>query len=70
MTYLFFGDIGHEPPLEPPDPDAPPRCPICGSDEGDRLYINRRDGTVFGCNAPHCVDSVDIYDYFSDTLYI
>jgi len=62
MTYLFYGDIGHEPRLEPVEPDPAPVCPICGSDEGDTYYIDIF-GEIRGCNAPGCVEAVDAIDY-------
>jgi transposase len=33
MSCLFYGDIGHEPRLEPRDEPTPDYCPNCGSPE-------------------------------------
>lgn len=33
MSCLFYGDIGHEPRLEPRDELPPDCCPHCGSPE-------------------------------------
>lgn len=63
MTTLYYGDIGHEPRLEPPDPDAPPRCPICG-EECETFYIC--DDEVIGCD--RCTEAVDAIDY-TDKLF-
>lgn len=64
MTILFPGDIGHEPPVDPPDPGAPPRCPVCG-EECETFYIC--DDKVIGCD--RCTEAVDAIDY-TDNLYI
>jgi hypothetical protein len=58
MTYLFYGDIGHEPRLDPPDPDPAPRCPVCGQ-EAITFYIADHD--VIGCDC--CVATADAVDY-------
>ena len=58
MTRIFFGDLGHEPRLEPPEPDAPPRCPVCG-EECETFYIC--DDEVIGCD--RCVATADALDY-------
>lgn len=65
MTRIFFGDLGHEPPIEPPDPDAPPRCPICG-EEAETFYI-LGETEIVGCD--RCTEAVDAIDY-TDNLYI
>lgn len=60
MTPLYYGDIGHEPRLEPPEPDpfAPPRCPVCG-EECETFYVN--DYEIVGCD--RCAEAVDAIDY-------
>ena len=63
MTRIFYGDLGHEPPVEPPDPDAPPRCPVCG-EECETFYIC--DDEIIGCD--RCTETVDAIDY-TDYLF-
>ena len=42
MSYLFYGDIGHEPPLEPRDEPTPDCCPNCGA-----KMKGAEDGTTY-----------------------
>ena len=65
MTRIFFGDLGHEPPLEPPRGEPAPICPICGRDEGDIFYRDMYGG-ICGCNAPHCVEGFDPWEVMAD----
>lgn len=59
MTYLYYGDIGHEPRLDPPDPDPAPRCPVCG-EECETFYIFD-ETEIVGCD--RCIEAVDAIDY-------
>ena len=58
MTSLFRDDIGHEPPLEPPEQEPAPVCPICGS-ETDRFFTDFYHEIV-GCS--ECIESVDAWE--------
>lgn len=58
MTRLFANDIGHEPRLEPPDPEPIPVCPICGA-ETDLYYLDKY-GDIVGCS--ECIETQDAYD--------
>ena len=57
MTRLFANDIGHEPRLEPPDPEPMPICPICGA-ETDTFSVTHLNEIV-GCD--ECVNVTDAY---------
>lgn len=63
MTRLFPYDIGHEPRLDPTEPDPAPRCPVCG-EECETFYIC--DDEVIGCD--RCTEAVDAIDY-TDKLF-
>ena len=56
-TRIFRDDIGHEPPLTPPEPPAP-CCPLCGAETWELL--RSRFGDVVGC--PRCVERVEAED--------
>lgn len=47
-----------ERPLDPPEPEAEPRCPLCG-EECETLYL--MSGSVVGCDK--CVDTLDAWEY-------
>ena len=47
-----------ERPLEPPEPEANPRCPCCG-EECETLYRDRM-GAVFGYDK--CVETLDSWE--------
>ena len=57
MSLHFDMDIP-ERPLEPPEPEAAPRCPCCG-EECETLYRDRM-GAVFGCEK--CVETLDAWE--------
>lgn len=57
MTILFPGDIGHEPPLEPPEQEPAPICPVCGAETG--LYYLDKYHEIVGCS--ECIESVDAW---------
>lgn len=59
MTKLFANDIGHEPRLEPPDPEPMPICPCCGQ-ESDTFYIWMPTGEISGCG--ECMRGVDSWE--------
>lgn len=44
--------------MEPPEPEAAPRCPCCG-EECETLYRGRM-GAVFGCEK--CVETLDAWE--------
>lgn len=48
-----------EPPLTPPEPKNPPRCPVCMA-ETDTF---KRDywGDIVGCD--ECIEDVDAWDW-------
>lgn len=37
-----------EPPIDPPEPEPLPHCPICG-EECEMWFRDRRSGDVVGC---------------------
>ena len=60
MTHLFYNDIGHEPRLEPNEPETSvPICPCCGA-ETDTFYIWMPTGEISGCG--ECMRGVDAYE--------
>lgn len=59
MTRLIYGDIGHEPKLEPNDDELVPICPCCGQ-EAITFYVTE-DNDVIGCE--ECVSRTDAVEY-------
>lgn len=53
----FYGDIGHEPPLEPPEQEPLTPCAVCGSEDYNAVY-RYKDGTYIGCS--DCVEREDL----------
>jgi len=51
-------DIGHEPPLDPPEGGSWPRCPVCGA-ATDSVFRNGRLEIV-GCW--ECLEIADAFE--------
>lgn len=59
MSRLFHGDIGFEPPLDPPEyPEEHKVCPFCGEVDPATFYV--QDGVVIGCD--ECIRGKDWQD--------
>ena len=62
-TRLFPGDLGHEPPLHPPERKEL-RCPVCGGLTNE--LVRDRWGDTVGC--PDCVELYNAADDTQDAL--